>query len=75
MPRYLIAVLSISLVGFDLHAQNPAHGRPPTLTAGWKTGTPDSAGLDPAGLARLIASVRTGLDSGVHAVLIESVPW
>ena len=53
-------------------AQNPSSPRrPATLNDGWKTGSADSAGLDPARLAALTVSARSGADTGVHAILIE----
>ena len=62
------AILALALASF----QGPTGPvRPAPLPDGWTTGTADSAGLDPAGLARLAASVRSGPDSGVHAILIE----
>ena len=67
-------LLGALLLGSTAVAQNPAPTaprRPATLADGWKTGTADSAGLDPAGLAALTASARSGADTGVHAILIE----
>lgn len=55
-------------------SQNPTPSgprRPATLADGWKTGTADSAGLDPVRLSALTESVRGWPELGVHAILIE----
>jgi len=55
-------------------SQNPTPStprRPATLADGWKIGTADSAGLDPARLSALTEAVRSWPELGVHAILIE----
>ena len=66
-PTFLATVLLGSIAA----GQNPAPAAPAVLPDGWKTGTAESAGLDPARLAALTASARSGADTGLHAILIE----
>ena len=74
-PAFLTATIAaVFLLATATVAQNPTPSvprRPATLTDGWKTGTADSVGLDPARLAALTVSARSGADTGVHAILIE----
>ena len=68
----MITLLASALLVLAVQTPAPsAPHRPPVLADGWKTGSADSAGLDPARLAALTQSVRSGPDSGVHAILIE----
>ena len=72
--RSLAILAAASFFSSSVASQNPAPAtpqRPPTLADGWKTGTPDSAGLDPVRLAALTAALRGWPELGVHAVLIE----
>jgi len=77
IPFPSLAILAAtSLIVSTVAAQNPAPApasprRPATLTDGWKTGSADSAGLDPVRLAALTAALRGWPELGVHAVLIE----
>jgi CubicO group peptidase (beta-lactamase class C family) len=55
-------------------AQTPPSSAPSTpaaLSDGWKTGSAESVGLDPARLSALTASIRAWPELGVHAILIE----
>ena len=67
MPLVLLAVAAASG-----QAIPPAPSQPPSVLAdGWKTATPESAGVDGARLATLTREVRAWPELGVHAILIE----
>ncbi len=72
--RTTLAARCALLVGPVLLAQtrpSSAPSAPPTLDDGWKTGSAESVGLDPARLSALTASIRAWPELGVHAILIE----
>jgi CubicO group peptidase (beta-lactamase class C family) len=74
MRAYLPALALVLQTPLSILAQS---GPPQSLQApatradGWKTATPDAAGLDARRLAALTAAVRAWPELGVHAILIE----
>lgn len=49
----------------------PSMAIPPALNDGWKTGSPEEAGIDSRRLDEMTESIRAHPEYNVHAVVIE----
>jgi len=77
MQRHLALLLALALGGCAAAAPPPAStaaapgcGVPPALADGWRTGTPESVGIDSATLCPLIQRLEGWKEADIHSVLV-----